>query len=396
MTHNPAALYLPQSKAIAYQKRCIMTLKKEFTAFVKDELAIPLVGIASADDFPREDVERITPVLRLFARSTPLAEGIDSVLHARDFLPEARAVVVTGMPGYFGRMKSFEECRKELLGSAEPSHVDTHNMQISQERGYRLQEFFTGRGYQCFPAAGMQFPVKLAASLCGVGFYGKNAVIQHPAYGAWIALMAYITDAELEPDKPLEEKCPDNCTLCLEACPTGALYAPYRCDAARCLDFNLGHNKKNIPDDIREKSGNLIGEGCTACRDACPKNRALIPSQEGLPPAELLNPYLPNLFDMTDEQWEQGYGMTMMGFFLMEKKYLQRNALIGLGNFRDERALDVLARVAGSQDDELRGYAAWALGRIGGRAAKERLESALRRERNDGVIRELRQALQRV
>lgn len=351
-----------------------MTLKKDFIAFIKEELSIPLAGIASADDFAREDVERISPVLQLFSGATPLAEGMDTVLHPRDFMPEARAVIVTGTPGYFGRMKSFEDCRQGLLGRAEPSHVNIRHMQNSQEKQYRLADFLQRRGYKCFTTGGMQFPLKLAAARCGVGFYGKNAVIQHPGYGAWIGLMAYVTDAPLDPDEPLKEKCSDRCNLCIDACPTGALYAPYCCDAARCLDFNLGHNKKNIDPAIREKCGNLLGEGCTACRDACPNNRNIKKLEGFDPPEELLHPSLLSVFDMTDEEWENGYAQTMMGFFLMEKKYLQRNALIGLGNFRDERALSVLARIVSGGDDELRSYASWALDMIGENAAKKHLK----------------------
>jgi epoxyqueuosine reductase len=370
-----------------------MTLKKDFIAFVKEELSIPLVGIASADDFAGGDAERINTVLQLFSHSTPLAEGMDAVLNPRDFMAEARAVIVTGTPGYFGRMKSFDDCRKGLLGGAEPSHVNIRHMQHSQEKQYLIADFFTRRGYMCCTTGGMQFPVKLAAARCGVGFYGKNAVIQHPGYGAWIGLMAYVTDALLEPDEALTQTCPDRCTLCLDACPTGALYAPYRCDAARCIDFNLGHNKKTIAPDIREKCGNLLGEGCTACRDACPNNRNIKTLQGFDPPEELLHPALLAVFNMTDEEWDRGYAQTMMGFFLTEKKYLQRNALIGLGNFRDERALSVLTRILAGGDDELRGYAAWALGMIGGSVAKKYLAEALIGEKNENVIAELRRAL---
>ncbi|MCX5899750.1 MAG: HEAT repeat domain-containing protein, partial [Proteobacteria bacterium] len=69
-------------------------------------------------------------------------------------------------------------------------------------------------------------------------------------------------------------------------------------------------------------------------------------------------------------------------------------AIIGLGNFRDERAVSVLARILAGGGDELRGYAAWALGMIGGNAAKKHLASALGREKHGNVIAELRRALQ--
>ena len=101
-----------------------MTLKNELIKLLQEELHIPLVGIAPPDDFPQEDVERISFVVKTFAHSTPLSGGMDAVLQPRDFLPEARSVIVTGTPGYMGKIDGFEECREELLGRAEPSHVN--------------------------------------------------------------------------------------------------------------------------------------------------------------------------------------------------------------------------------------------------------------------------------
>lgn len=372
-----------------------MTLKTEFVNYVKGELQIPLVGIAPPNDFSPEDVERISFVVKTFAESTPLAAGNDTVLQARDFLPEAQSVIVTGTPGYMGTIQGFEECSKDLLGRAEPSHVTVDYLMSGAEKGSKITDFFSSRGFQCFSLAGSQFPLKLLASQCGIGFYGKNAIIQHPDFGSWIGLSAYVTDADLEPDEPLAGDC-GSCELCLKACPTGALFAPYRCDVTRCVDFHLGHNKKNIPPHIRDKSSNLMGEGCTVCRDICPKNKKLTPIEGFNPPKELLHPPLLKVFDMTDEEWEAGFAMTLMGFFLMDKKYLQRNAAIGLGNFKDERAVDVLGEVVERGDEEVRGYAAWALGKIGGDKVARILNSAFQKETNPSIKSEIELALKSV
>lgn len=369
-----------------------MTLKAEFFQFVKDELKIPLVGVAPPDNYSQEDVERISFVVKTFAEATPLVAGNDTVLHPKDFLPEARSVIVTGTPAYMGKIAGFEECREGLLGRAEPSHVNVKFLQESAEKSYRLSDFFTSKGFQCFSLVGGQFPIKLMAAKCGVGYYGKNAIIQHPDFGSWIALSAYITDAELDPDDRLEGDC-GKCELCLTVCPTGAIFSPYRCDVERCIDFNLGHNKKNIPLEIREKCSNLMGEGCTVCRDICPRNRKLKPIEGYEIPKELLHPSLLQIFDMTDDEWENSFATTLMGFFLMDKKYLQRNAAIALGNFKDERALEVLARVLERGDDAVRRYAAWAIGNIEGGKSINILKSALGKETNEQVKGELEVAM---
>jgi epoxyqueuosine reductase len=136
-----------------------------------------------------------------------------------------------------------------------------------------------------------------------------------------------------------------------------------------------------------------MGEGCTVCRDICPQNRKLKPIEGFEPPKELLHPSLLKIFEMSDDEWENGYAMTLMGFFLMDKKYLQRNAAIGLGNFKDERALKVLARLLEKGDDEIREYAAWAIGHIGGSKAKKHLNAALGKEKNEQIIKEIESAL---
>ena len=340
-----------------------MSLKNEFIDFVKHNLHVPLVGITTADDIPGEDIERIAFVVKTFSNSTPLAEGLEGVLHPRDFITEARSIIVTGMPGYFGNVASFEDCRAELLGKAEPSHVNVKYLERGAGVNSRITSFFADKGFQCFSLIGIQFPIKLAAAKAGVGFYGKNSIIQHPEYGAWISLTAFVTDAAMEPDEPIPGEC-GSCELCLKACPTGAIFAPYRCDVTRCIDFHLGHNKKTIPSDILDKTGNLLGEGCTICRDVCPKNKNLIPASDFETPVHLLYPPLFDILEMSDEEWENGYALTLMGFFLMEKRFLQRNAAISLGNFRDQRAIGALERYLAAASDDTRGYAEWALDKI--------------------------------
>ena len=111
------------------------------------------------------------------------------------------------------------------------------------------------------------------------------------------------------------------------------------------------------------------------------------------PPQEFLHPSLLKIFEMSDDEWGNGYATTLMGFFLMDKKYLQRNAAIGLGNFKDERALDDLVRVLESGEEEVKGYAAWAIGHIGGSKAVKHLHSALDKEKNEEIKKEIESAL---
>ncbi|MCX5902858.1 MAG: hypothetical protein NTV89_05180, partial [Proteobacteria bacterium] len=144
-----------------------MSLKSELKSFITETLRIPLIGVAAADDIAVEHTMRISYVLQQCSNATPLAEGSDSILQPRDFLDEARSVIIIGMPAYFGKTASFEECRKDLLGKVEPSHVNTLFLQNGAERNNSICSFFTDRGFQCVSVFGLQFPIKLLASQCG-------------------------------------------------------------------------------------------------------------------------------------------------------------------------------------------------------------------------------------
>ena len=74
------------------------------------------------------------------------------------------------------------------------------------------------------------------ARRAGVGFYGKNTMLITREHGSWVVLGTLVTDVEIEPTPPLELDC-GRCTLCIDACPTGALDEPGVLDSTRCLSY---------------------------------------------------------------------------------------------------------------------------------------------------------------
>ena len=59
------------------------------------------------------------------------------------------------------------------------------------------------------------------------------------------------------------------CGQCIAACPTGALEAPYRLDARKCISFLTIEAREKDP------SNPALGEhlyGCDCCLNACPWN----------------------------------------------------------------------------------------------------------------------------
>src|SRR5207248_5806073 len=98
-----------------------------------------------------------------------------------------------------------------------------------------------------------------AAARAGVGFYGKNTMLITRRHGSWVVLGTLVTTAEVEASSPLELDC-GSCTLCIEACPTGALDEPGVVDSTKCLSY-WTQAPAAIPSDYRLERGAQV-HGC--------------------------------------------------------------------------------------------------------------------------------------
>ncbi len=114
---------------------------------------------------------------------------------------------------------------------------------------------------------------KAWAERAGLGWIGKHSNLVSTRYGSWLVLGEVLTTLELEPDEPAADLC-GTCTLCIKACPTGAITEPYVVDARRCISYltiELHKPGDEIPDDLAPNLGNRIF-GCDDCLDVCPYN----------------------------------------------------------------------------------------------------------------------------
>lgn len=66
--------------------------------------------------------------------------------------------------------------------------------------------------------------LKQAAVKAGLGAFGKNELVHNSKYGTLLRFGAVVTSAELPADPVVDiDPCPDECTACIDACPTKAL-----------------------------------------------------------------------------------------------------------------------------------------------------------------------------
>jgi epoxyqueuosine reductase len=125
-------------------------------------------------------------------------------------------------------------------------------------------------GFRVFTDSAPVAEVELAQR-SGLGWRGKHTLLLTRDAGSWFFLGEIYTDLPLPLDAPTENHC-GTCTACLDACPTGAIVAPYKVDARRCISYLTIELKGSIPLELRPLMGNRI-YGCDDCQLCCPWNR---------------------------------------------------------------------------------------------------------------------------
>ncbi len=138
---------------------------------------------------------------------------------------------------------------------------------------------------------------KAWAAKSGLGWIGKNSNLLSKKTGSFFFIAELIIDLELEYDTPVTDHC-GSCTACIDACPTDAIYEPYKVDGSKCISYYTIELKNSIPESEKGKFEDWMF-GCDICQDVCPWNRFSKPHNE-----PLFDPH-PDLLQMTKHDWEE-------------------------------------------------------------------------------------------
>ncbi len=204
------------------------------------------------------------------------------------------------------------------------------------------------------------------ARRAGIGFYGKNTMLITREHGSWVVLGTLVTDVDIDPSPPLDLDC-GRCTLCIDACPTGALDDPGVLDARLCLSY-WTQAPAPVPEPFREEIGASV-YGCDICQDVCPWNRGVEKRRSGSP---VPDDAVPNV-SLVDWLNRDGVGLVTEFDRLYvprnDPRWLRRNALLALGNVGGTDSISDIERYGASDDAMLADAAVWAASRIGDRAS---------------------------
>ena len=267
-------------------------------------LGFDLCGIAPAADLPE------LPFLRRWldrgyaGQMGYLERTADRRADARQVLPTARTVVALGTVYNVDRPYSTESADPGQAHIARyawgADYHDTVGERTAALLGWMRETSPVPFDAKAYVDTG---PVqeRVYAQHAGLGWIGKNTCVINPDLGSWLFLSEILCSLPLDTDSPALDQC-RTCTLCLEACPTGAIVEPWVLDATRCVSYLTIELKDEIPESFREAVGTHV-YGCDVCQEVCPWNAEAARSDDPAwqPDAVLDRPLVADLWRQPDD-----------------------------------------------------------------------------------------------
>jgi epoxyqueuosine reductase len=233
-----------------------------------------------------------------------------------------------------------------------------------------LREF--GGEQKCYVDTGPILERDQAAQ-AGIGWHGKSTMLIDERLGTWFFLAEILTTLELSPDRTAQDRC-GKCERCVNACPTGAITAPHRLDARRCISYLTIELKGSIPLEFRSLIGDRIF-GCDDCLDACPWNRFAKVSRESAFSAQrsTIGMALRDYLGLSDAEFRNLFRNSPIK--RIKRRGFLRNVCVAMGNVGTVEDLTALERAAADPEPLIAEHAAWATKRIRERFGGEKAQS---------------------
>lgn len=341
-------------------------------AAIKDQarvLGFDQCGIAPASGMP--ELERIHDwvargqhgEMRYLERSAAVRADLQR------FLPGARSVIVTATNYYTGP----EPTPAPAATVARYARGHDYHL-VLQERLDTLLTWMRDQASERFEAAVFVdkhwVQERVLAAYAGLGWIGKHSLLINADLGSWVLLSGIATTLPLAPDALVTDQC-GACTLCIDACPTGAILDERDVDARKCISY-LTIEKPGLLSDGEKAAiaGHVFG--CDICQDVCPWN--LAPAVTGdpawQPRATREAPDPVELWQRPDDRLHDFVAGSALTHASMAQ--LRRNLAVSIGASRDAGAIEALDTPGGGVKNAafsadapaVRDVAVWARARL--------------------------------
>ena len=286
-------------------------------------------------------------------------------------LPGAKSIVVLALNYFQGVEAGVSPANKSAAGTAATTTTgrvaryawgdDYHD--VIEAKLHKIDNFLRefGGEQRCYVDTGPVLERDFAAQ-AGIGWHGKSTMLIDEKLGTWFFLAEILTTLELPADAPTRDRC-GTCERCIKACPTGAISAPHKLDARRCISYLTIELKGAIPIDLRPLIGDRIF-GCDDCLEACPWNRFAKVSNEAAFAARRstvafsLRDYLA----LNEAQFRNLFRNSPIK--RIKRRGFLRNVCVALGNVGTAEDLPALQQATLDAEPLVAEHASWAVERI--------------------------------
>ncbi|WP_165061593.1 epoxyqueuosine reductase [Adlercreutzia sp. ZJ154] len=304
------------------------------------ELGFSNVGFSALRDYPEYLEEaRSRSNYEIFAEADDAL--ITRLSKAKTLNPWAKSIVCATL-GFssidYPEILTRSVARTYLARVYSPQPGTVHAFQIEA-----LASFVEGLGMR-IERNQFVVPQRIACAEAGIVTFGNNNFAYTEQDGSFVILVTFLVDRELEPSgSEVRNGCPEGCSLCAKACPTGAIIGPSKLDLDRCILFNNQRFAPGAQEDIWIDMGERI-HGCDVCQVKCPRNHNVLKR------ATEKDPFLEILaeeFDLErilvlDEVYYEKVVRPIMYNYIKDMDIFRRNAAVALGNTGDPRHLPAL------------------------------------------------------
>lgn len=292
-------------------------------------LGFDLCGIAPATGMP--ELSRIHDWIARghHGEMRYLERSADVRADVTKFLPGARSVVVTATnyytgadPGTAGRVSVARYARGRDYHVVLQERLDAllSWMRASVEAPFEAAVFVDKHWVQ----------ERVLGAYAGLGWIGKHSLLINADAGSWLLLSGLATTLPLAPDAPVSDQC-GACTLCLDACPTGAIVGEREVDARKCISYLTIEKAGVLSDEEKQSIGDHVF-GCDVCQEVCPWNLAPAASADEAwrPRGSRQTPDLAELWRRPDDRLHAFVADSALTHATMAQ--LRRNLAIAIGN----------------------------------------------------------------
>lgn len=192
-------------------------------------------------------------------------ESAQKGFHPLDIYSEAKSVIVFGKQISASLFEANTNVPYTLAKNKLVELLDDISIQLTfniESQGYKAIPIPSDEPYDYWDSENREgkgiLSLKLSAQASGIGCIGKNTLLINEKFGNRLYLGAVITNAELTADKLANNLCPENCNICLKACPQSA------------LDGITVNQKKCREICASVTDGGGVVFSCNICRKVCP------------------------------------------------------------------------------------------------------------------------------